>query len=169
MPSARAAEEEALERFGRNLGIAFQLIDDMLDFSARQSELGKSVGDDFRDGKITLPILIAFARGDAEERAFWRRTLEDCDQDRAIWTRYATVRASRRTGGDAASGPAYAAEAAAALAGFPGREVAPRPDRSRRVRHRARILIRGPRIRRHDLRLRRARRLAYIQRPVGGV
>ena len=54
-----AAEEEALERFGRNLGIAFQLIDDMLDFSARQSELGKSVGDDFRDGKITLPILIA--------------------------------------------------------------------------------------------------------------
>ena len=74
------AEEEALERFGRNLGIAFQLIDDMLDFSARQSELGKSVGDDFRDGKITLPILIAFARGDAEERAFWRRTLEDGEQ-----------------------------------------------------------------------------------------
>src|SRR5438034_669436 len=74
------AEEEALERFGRNLGIAYQLIDDMLDFSARQSELGKSVGDDFRDGKITLPILIAFARGDPEERAFWRRTLEEGEQ-----------------------------------------------------------------------------------------
>jgi len=74
-------EEEALERFGRNLGIAYQLIDDMLDFSARESELGKSVGDDFRDGKITLPILIAFARGDADERAFWRRTLEDGDQE----------------------------------------------------------------------------------------
>jgi len=74
------AEEEALERFGRNLGMAYQLIDDMLDFSARQSELGKSVGDDFRDGKITLPIVIAFARGDAEERAFWRRTLEEGDQ-----------------------------------------------------------------------------------------
>ncbi len=74
------AEEEALDRFGRNLGIAFQLVDDMLDFSARQAELGKSVGDDFRDGKITLPILLAFARGDEEERAFWRRTLEDMDQ-----------------------------------------------------------------------------------------
>ena len=82
-------EEEALARFGRNLGIAYQLIDDMLDFSAHQSEFGKSVGDDFRDGKITLPILIAFARGDAEERAFWRRTLEQGEQgaddlDRAL-------------------------------------------------------------------------------------
>ncbi|HWD57228.1 MAG TPA: polyprenyl synthetase family protein [Stellaceae bacterium] len=68
--------EMALERFGHNLGIAFQLVDDVLDFSAREAELGKSVGDDFRDGKITLPIVIAMARGDAEERAFWRRTLE---------------------------------------------------------------------------------------------
>jgi octaprenyl-diphosphate synthase len=73
-------EEEALDRFGRNLGIAFQLVDDMLDFSARQSELGKSIGDDFRDGKVTLPILLAFGRGDEAERAFWRRTLEDMDQ-----------------------------------------------------------------------------------------
>jgi octaprenyl-diphosphate synthase len=82
-------EEEALDCFGRNLGTAFQLVDDMLDFSARQTELGKSVGDDFRDGKVTLPILVAFARADKEERAFWRRTLEDMDQrpgdlDRAI-------------------------------------------------------------------------------------
>src|ERR1700739_971097 len=73
-------EETALDRFGRNLGIAFQLIDDMLDFSARQSELGKSIGDDFRDGKVTLPILLAFARGNEEERTFWRRTLEEMDQ-----------------------------------------------------------------------------------------
>jgi octaprenyl-diphosphate synthase len=73
-------EEMALDRFGRDLGIAFQLVDDMLDFSARQTELGKSIGDDFRDGKVTLPILLAFARGDDEERAFWRRTLEDMDQ-----------------------------------------------------------------------------------------
>ena len=73
-------EEEALDRFGRNLGIAFQLVDDMLDFSARQTELGKSIGDDFRDGKVTLPILLAFARGNEEERNFWRRTLEDMDQ-----------------------------------------------------------------------------------------
>jgi octaprenyl-diphosphate synthase len=73
-------EEEALDHFGRNLGIAFQLADDMLDFSARQTELGKTVGDDFRDGKVTLPILVAFARADEEERAFWRRTIEDQDQ-----------------------------------------------------------------------------------------
>ena len=52
----------------------------MLDFSAREAELGKSVGDDFRDGKITLPILLAFARGDDEESAFWRRTLEELEQ-----------------------------------------------------------------------------------------
>jgi len=73
-------EEEALDRFGRNLGIAFQMADDVLDFAARQSDLGKTVGTDFRDGKITLPILIAFARGDEKERRFWRRTLEDMDQ-----------------------------------------------------------------------------------------
>jgi octaprenyl-diphosphate synthase len=70
-------DETALERFGRSLGVAYQLIDDMLDFSAHETELGKHLGDDFRDGKITLPIVIAFARGDAKERAFWRRTLED--------------------------------------------------------------------------------------------
>jgi octaprenyl-diphosphate synthase len=73
-------EEEALDRFGRNLGIAFQLVDDMLDFCAHQSGLGKNVGDDFRDGKVTLPILVAFARGNDEECAFWRRTIEELDQ-----------------------------------------------------------------------------------------
>ncbi len=73
-------EEEALDSFGLNLGIAFQLIDDVLDYSAKQSELGKSVGDDFREGKITLPVVLAFRRGDAEERAFWKRVLEDIDQ-----------------------------------------------------------------------------------------
>ena len=73
-------EELALERFGHNLGVAFQLVDDMLDFSASEAELGKAIGDDFRDGKITLPIVIAFARGDADERMFWRRTLESGEQ-----------------------------------------------------------------------------------------
>jgi octaprenyl-diphosphate synthase len=75
-----AEEEAALDRFGRNLGTAFQLVDDMLDFSAREAELGKSLGDDFRDGKMTLPVLVAFARGDDDERRFWRRTLEEHDQ-----------------------------------------------------------------------------------------
>jgi octaprenyl-diphosphate synthase len=74
------AEEQALESFGRNLGIAFQLIDDMLDYSAQQSELGKSVGDDFRDGKITLPVVLAVRAADDREREFWRRTLEESEQ-----------------------------------------------------------------------------------------
>ncbi len=115
-----AADEEALERYGRNLGIAYQLIDDMLDFSARQSELGKSVGDDFRDGKITLPILLAFARGDAEERAFWRRTLEDGEQGPGDLER--AMRLLERRGALAetlARARVYAAEATEALALFP--------------------------------------------------
>ena len=73
-------EEEALRVYGLNLGIAFQLIDDVLDYSARQAELGKTVGDDFREGKITLPVILAFRRGDEGERAFWKRTLENLDQ-----------------------------------------------------------------------------------------
>ena len=74
------AEEEALESYGLNLGIAFQLVDDMLDYAAHEKTLGKTVGDDFREGKITLPVVLAFLRGDEEERRFWRRTLEDLEQ-----------------------------------------------------------------------------------------
>ncbi len=73
-------EQEALESYGMNLGIAFQLIDDVLDYSARQATLGKAIGDDFREGKITLPVVLAFRRGTDGERAFWRRTLEDLEQ-----------------------------------------------------------------------------------------
>ncbi len=83
------AEADALEGYGANLGIAFQLVDDALDYSAGQAALGKTVGDDFKEGKITLPVLLAFARGDDAERAFWRRCLErleqrDGDLDRAL-------------------------------------------------------------------------------------
>ena len=74
------AEEQALESYGRNLGVAFQLVDDALDFSAKQATLGKTVGDDFSEGKITLPVILAYRRGNDEERAFWKRTLEDLDQ-----------------------------------------------------------------------------------------
>lgn len=73
-------EQEALESYGLNLGIAFQLVDDVLDYSAAQATLGKTVGDDFEDGKITLPLILAFRRGDSEERGFWRRAVEDMDQ-----------------------------------------------------------------------------------------
>ncbi|WP_246423828.1 polyprenyl synthetase family protein [Roseospira goensis] len=73
------AELDALDAYGRNLGIAFQITDDFLDYSAREAELGKSIGDDFRDGKLTLPVIHAIAHGDDEERAFWRRCLEEQD------------------------------------------------------------------------------------------
>ncbi len=74
------AEEEALESYGRNLGIAFQLVDDALDYSSHSSTLGKTVGDDFREGKITLPVILAYRRGNDEERQFWHRTLENGEQ-----------------------------------------------------------------------------------------
>jgi octaprenyl-diphosphate synthase len=75
-----AAEEAALDRYGMNLGIAFQLVDDYLDYAANGDAFGKDVGDDFREGKITLPVVLAFRRGDDSEKAFWRRTLEHLDQ-----------------------------------------------------------------------------------------
>ena len=62
-----------------NLGIAFQLVDDALDYGGKAAKLGKNVGDDFREGKITLPVVLSFRRGSESERAFWRRTLEDGD------------------------------------------------------------------------------------------
>jgi octaprenyl-diphosphate synthase len=74
------AERVALESFGMNLGIAFQLVDDALDYVGREAKLGKTVGDDFREGKITLPVILAFLRGRAVEREFWKRTIQALDQ-----------------------------------------------------------------------------------------
>jgi octaprenyl-diphosphate synthase len=70
------AEIEACRGYGANLGIAFQLIDDALDYGGSAAKLGKNVGDDFREGKITLPVVLSFRRGSIEDREFWRRTLE---------------------------------------------------------------------------------------------
>ena len=64
--------EESLDAYGRNLGIAFQLIDDAIDYASDEATMGKGVGDDFRDGKVTLPVILAYARGDEEQRGFWR-------------------------------------------------------------------------------------------------
>jgi len=69
-------EEKALDSYGRNLGIAFQLVDDALDYDADASEMGKNQGDDFREGKMTLPVLLAYARGNDEERTFWRAAIQ---------------------------------------------------------------------------------------------
>jgi octaprenyl-diphosphate synthase len=74
------AEAEALVAYGTHIGMAFQLVDDALDYAADQATLGKTVGDDFREGKITLPVLVAYAAGTEEERVFWRRTIEDSEQ-----------------------------------------------------------------------------------------
>jgi len=83
------AEQSACRGYGMNLGIAFQLVDDALDYGGSQAKLGKNVGDDFREGKITLPIVLAFRRGDAQERAFWKKCLEQgegssADLDHAV-------------------------------------------------------------------------------------
>ncbi len=74
------SDEDALYAYGLNFGIAFQLVDDILDYTGDDGGLGKSRGDDFREGKITLPVVLAYARGGEDERAFWRRCLEDLDQ-----------------------------------------------------------------------------------------
>ena len=71
----------ALDSFGTNLGMAFQLVDDALDYAADQGELGKTVGDDFREGKITLPVLAAYEAGSEQDRQFWRRVIEDSAQE----------------------------------------------------------------------------------------
>lgn len=72
----RADRRAALARYGLSLGIAFQLVDDALDYAGDAEALGKRVGDDFREGKVTLPVILAHRRGNADERAFWTRTIE---------------------------------------------------------------------------------------------
>src|SRR5206468_5609096 len=88
---AEASEDSelALETYGRNLGVAFQLSDDVIDYASDAATMGKGVGDDFRDGKMTLPVILAYARGGEEDRAFWRAAIggsqaSDEDLDRAI-------------------------------------------------------------------------------------
>ena len=74
-----AEEQAALKSYGKTLGMAFQLVDDALDYSGDSARLGKAIGDDFREGKITLPVILSFRRGSEEERGFWRRTLAEGD------------------------------------------------------------------------------------------
>lgn len=72
---AKAAQ--ALRAYGYNLGMAFQIADDVLDYTADQAKLGKTIGDDFREGKLTAPVIYALADADEGERAFWQRTMGD--------------------------------------------------------------------------------------------
>ncbi len=112
--------ERALEDYGRNLGVAFQLVDDAIDYDSEADEMGKGKGDDFRDGKMTLPVILAYARGSEGERGFWRDaiagfTTTDADLAHAVEliNRHGAVSATR----DRARH--FAQRAIAAIAMFP--------------------------------------------------
>jgi len=117
----RSAEEAAaLRHYGGMLGMAFQMVDDALDYAADQAILGKTVGDDFREGKITLPVLIAYAAGSEQDRVFWRRTIEDSEQSEADLDH--ALRLIAETGaieGTIAKAAKFADQAKAALSVFP--------------------------------------------------
>lgn len=91
----------ALAEFGDALGVSFQMVDDWLDYGGAGDAIGKNLGDDFREGKLTLPVIRALARGDDDERAFWRESLElgrsdDLGRARAILERHGTLEETRR-------------------------------------------------------------------------
>ncbi|WP_336986880.1 polyprenyl synthetase family protein [Altererythrobacter aquiaggeris] len=74
-------EEQALDDYGRNLGVAFQLVDDAIDYDSSAAEMGKSRGDDFREGKMTLPVILAYARGNETDRRFWKDAISGRRED----------------------------------------------------------------------------------------
>ena len=76
-----ASSVNGLRSYGNNLGLAFQLIDDALDYGGNAGDLGKNTGDDFREGKVTLPVLLAYRRGTDEERQFWHDAVVDGKTD----------------------------------------------------------------------------------------
>ena len=78
--NANPAVVSALAAYGDALGISFQIADDLLDYEGNATQTGKNVGDDFREGKLTLPLIKAIAQADASERAFWQRVIESGDQ-----------------------------------------------------------------------------------------
>ena len=113
------AEELALDAYGRNLGIAFQLVDDAIDYVSDAGVMGKDAGDDFREGKMTLPVILAHARGDADDRRFWKDAVEggrDTDADCAHGV--ALVRRSRAVDDTLARARHYGQRAIDAIAPF---------------------------------------------------
>jgi len=75
-------EIESLKSFGTNFGMSFQLIDDAIDYSSSNTELGKNIGDDFKEGKVTLPIILAYLRSNKEEKKFWKKTIIHLKQEK---------------------------------------------------------------------------------------
>ena len=114
----------ALHRFGMDLGMAFQLVDDALDYSAVQAELGKTVGDDFREGKLTYPVLVAIAAAQGEEQAFWMRTIEQGEQTEAdLPAALELIRKYDATARTIARAEQFIDSACTALDGFPESEM----------------------------------------------
>jgi octaprenyl-diphosphate synthase len=112
--------EDALDSYGKHLGIAFQLTDDVIDYASDTETMGKGVGDDFRDGKMTLPLILAYARGSAEDRAFWRAAVSGervSDEDLAHATRL--MRSTDALADTIERARHYGRRAIDALAGFP--------------------------------------------------
>ncbi len=114
------AVEASLEAYGRNLGIAFQLVDDAIDYVGDAGVMGKDAGDDFRDGKVTLPVILAFARGDDADRRFWREAMlgHAAGDDELVHARR-LLDATGAVTDTLARARHYGARAADALAGFP--------------------------------------------------
>ena len=113
--------EQALDCYGRKLGIAFQLIDDAIDYSSDAETMGKGVGDDFRDGKVTLPVILAYARGSEADRAFWQAAMagdRSSDEDLAHATRL--LRSTGAIEDTIARARTYGQAAIDALGPFPG-------------------------------------------------
>ncbi|MGR3434380.1 MAG: polyprenyl synthetase family protein [Shimia sp.] len=115
-----ADEVRALWRYGDALGVAFQIVDDLLDYDGDEGRTGKRIGDDFRERKLTLPVIRAIAAGGAEDRAFWARTIGEGDQRDgdldaalALMARHGALEATR------AEARAWIARANAALAEVP--------------------------------------------------
>jgi len=99
---ATAEQVQALHTYGDALGIAFQIADDLLDYGGSSAVIGKNTGDDFRERKLTLPLIKAVRSADAEERAFWQRVIEkgdqregDLEQALAIMARHGALEAAR--------------------------------------------------------------------------
>ena len=114
------ADERALEDYGRNLGIAFQLVDDAMDYDSESVEMGKGKGDDFREGKMTLPVILAYARGTKDERDFWREAISSGRSDDADLAEAVALIAHHDTlGATRERARHYAQRAIDAIAGFP--------------------------------------------------
>ena len=113
-------QQAALRSYGKNLGLAFQLVDDALDYSGDPKALGKSVGDDFREGKITLPLILSFRRGTDQERAFWNRVIAEGDiQDGDLEHAQSLMKKHRAIEATLERARSYGAIARDALAIFP--------------------------------------------------